>query len=99
LARRAGALLRESPTRGGGFRELRRALAALNREGRERMVEAFGRVNAEFGRLFRLLFGGGEARLAWVDAEDPLEAGWRSWRSRRARRWGRCRSCPGASRR
>jgi chromosome segregation protein len=39
------------------------------------MVEAFGCVNAEFGRLFRLLFGGGEARLQFVDAEDPLEAG------------------------
>jgi chromosome segregation protein len=68
-------LLRESSDLSEAVAELRRALAALNREGRERMVEAFGRVNAEFGRLFRHLFGGGEARLTWVEGDDPLEAG------------------------
>jgi chromosome segregation protein len=75
LREEQGLLLRESADLSAAVEELRRALFALNREGRERMVEAFGRVNAEFGRLFRLLFGGGEARLTWVDAEDPLEAG------------------------
>jgi chromosome segregation protein len=43
------------------------------------MLDAFGRVNAEFGRLFGHLFGGGEARLTWVEGPehgaDPLEAG------------------------
>ncbi|HVG49644.1 MAG TPA: AAA family ATPase [Rubellimicrobium sp.] len=69
------ALLREAEDLTAAVAELRRALGALNREGRERMLEAFGRVNAEFGRLFRHLFGGGEARLTWVDGDDPLEAG------------------------
>jgi chromosome segregation protein len=32
-------------------------------------------VNGHFGTLFTELFGGGEARLALVEAEDPLEAG------------------------
>ncbi|EYD75289.1 Chromosome partition protein smc [Rubellimicrobium mesophilum DSM 19309] len=68
-------LLKESEDLTAAVGELRKALSALNREGRERMLEAFGRVNAEFGRLFKSLFGGGEARLAWVDGDDPLEAG------------------------
>ena len=68
-------LLKESEDLTAAVGELRKALGALNREGRERMLEAFGRVNAEFGRLFKSLFGGGEARLTWVDGDDPLEAG------------------------
>ena len=75
LREEQGLLLREAADLEAAVAELRKALGALNREGRERMLEAFGRVNAEFGRLFRLLFGGGEARLTWVDGEDPLEAG------------------------
>lgn len=68
-------LLRDSADLTEAVAQLRKALTALNREGRERMLEAFGRVNAEFGRLFRHLFGGGEARLSWVDGDDPLDAG------------------------
>jgi chromosome segregation protein len=75
LREEQGVLLRESADLEAAVAELRKALGALNREGRERMLDAFGRVNAEFGRLFRHLFGGGEARLTWVDGEDPLEAG------------------------
>jgi chromosome segregation protein len=69
------ALLREAADLTEAVAALRRALGALNREGRERMLDAFRRVDAEFGRLFRHLFGGGEARLSWVDGDDPLEAG------------------------
>ncbi len=54
---------------------LRTGIAALNREGRERLMTAFETVNAEFGRLFRRLFGGGSARLVLVASDDPLEAG------------------------
>ncbi|TNC52388.1 chromosome segregation protein SMC [Rubellimicrobium rubrum] len=68
-------LVREAADLSAAVAELRQALSVLNREGRDRMREAFGRVNAEFGRLFRTLFGGGEARLTWVDGDDPLEAG------------------------
>ncbi|MDB5512799.1 MAG: chromosome segregation protein, partial [Enterovirga sp.] len=57
------------------IRRLRGAIGNLNREGRERLVAAFGIVNAHFGRLFTLLFGGGEAELALIDSDDPLEAG------------------------
>ena len=54
---------------------LRRGIAGLNREGRERMLEAFGKIDEHFRRLFTELFGGGKAHLALVDSDDPLEAG------------------------
>jgi chromosome segregation protein len=75
LAAEAEVLQREGDDLAAAVAELRRALQALNREGRERMLAAFERVNAEFGRLFAALFGGGEARLAFVEGDDPLEAG------------------------
>ena len=54
---------------------LRRGIAGLNREGRERMMEAFGTIDGHFRGLFTELFGGGKAHLALVDSDDPLEAG------------------------
>ena len=54
---------------------LRAGIAALNREGRQRLLDAFERVDADFRSLFRHLFDGGEARLALVESDDPLEAG------------------------
>ena len=54
---------------------LRRGIASLNREGRERMLQAFGTIDGHFRRLFTELFGGGKAHLALIDSEDPLEAG------------------------
>ena len=54
---------------------LRQGILSLNREGRERMLSAFTTVNGHFGKLFKRLFGGGEARLSLVDSDDPLEAG------------------------
>ena len=55
--------------------KLRSGIAALNREGRERLLAAFEEVNASFVTLFTHLFGGGEARLVLVESDDPLEAG------------------------
>ena len=57
------------------IRKLRAGIQGLNREGRERLLTAFEQVNANFAMLFRHLFGGGEARLTLVEADDPLEAG------------------------
>ena len=56
-------------------RRLRQAIAALNREGRERLLAAFEIVDDHFQRLFAVLFGGGTAQLSLVDADDPLDAG------------------------
>ena len=55
--------------------KLRSGIAALNREGRERLLTAFEQVNSNFGMLFTHLFGGGEANLVLVESDDPLEAG------------------------
>lgn len=57
------------------IRRLRQGIQNLNREARERLLNAFGIVNAHFQRLFVHLFGGGTAELQLVDADDPLEAG------------------------
>ncbi len=54
---------------------LRGSIGALNREGRQRLLAAFEAVNGHFERLFGALFGGGNAHLALIDSDDPLEAG------------------------
>lgn len=54
---------------------LRGSIGNLNREGRERLRAAFEEVDAHFRRLFTRLFEGGQAHLALVDSDDPLEAG------------------------
>ncbi|UOR14412.1 AAA family ATPase [Qipengyuania aquimaris] len=54
---------------------LRGSIGNLNREGRERLREAFEKVNDHFKTLFSRLFEGGEAHLALIDSDDPLEAG------------------------
>lgn len=55
--------------------KLRQGIASLNREARTRLLDAFEKVDGHFQILFRRVFGGGEARLALEDAEDPLQAG------------------------
>ena len=59
----------------GAIARLRRAIASLNREGRERLLAAFEKVNGHFQDLFVRLFGGGRAHLTLVEADDPLDAG------------------------
>ncbi len=54
---------------------LRGSIGNLNREGRERLRAAFEQVNDHFKQLFNRLFEGGEAHLALIDSDDPLEAG------------------------
>ncbi|MEM7301858.1 MAG: chromosome segregation protein SMC [Pseudomonadota bacterium] len=57
------------------IKKLRQGIQSLNREGRERLLAAFDRVNDEFKRLFTHLFGGGEAELQLIESDDPLESG------------------------
>ena len=54
---------------------LRGSIGNLNREGRERLRAAFDAVDTHFRRLFMRLFEGGQAHLALIDSDDPLEAG------------------------
>ena len=57
------------------IRRLRQAIASLNKDGRERLLSAFDRVNGHFKDLFTTLFGGGTAELQLIESDDPLEAG------------------------
>ena len=54
---------------------LRGSIGSLNREGRARLLAAFEAVDGHFRRLFTTLFEGGQAHLALIDSDDPLEAG------------------------
>ena len=55
--------------------KLRGGIGSLNREGRQRLLDAFETVNQKFGELFTTLFGGGKAELQLIESDDPLEAG------------------------
>jgi len=57
------------------IKRLRQGIQNLNREARERLLASFEVVNNHFKRLFKELFGGGEAELQLIESEDPLEAG------------------------
>jgi len=59
----------------GAIDRLRRGIQSLNREGRERLLASFEKVNTNFQQLFTKLFEGGEAKLTFTESEDPLEAG------------------------
>jgi chromosome segregation protein len=72
---RQGASLAEQAELTEAVHRLRGSIGSLNREGRERLRAAFAQVDAHFRRLFARLFQGGQAELALVDSDDPLEAG------------------------
>ncbi len=59
----------------GAITKLRRGIQSLNREGRERLIESFDKVNKNFQTLFTKLFEGGEAKLSFTESDDPLQAG------------------------
>lgn len=54
---------------------LRQGIASLNKEGRERLLAAFTRVDSHFQELFKQVFGGGYAHLKLTESDDPLAAG------------------------
>jgi chromosome segregation protein len=74
-AQRVEALTGDRADLDGAIQRLRRGIQSLNREGRERLLESFEKVNANFQLLFTKLFEGGEAKLTFTESEDPLEAG------------------------
>jgi len=63
--------------------KLRQGIGSLNKEARERLREAFTKVDGHFQDLFQRLFGGGRAHLTLSPVmgadgqvnDDPLEAG------------------------
>ncbi len=55
--------------------KLKDSIQELNQKGRERLIEAFDKVNRKFNDVYTKLFNGGNAKLELVDSDDPLEAG------------------------
>jgi len=55
--------------------KLRQGISNLNRDGRQRVTEAFKTIDNHFSKLFTRLYGGGHAHLELVESDDPLEAG------------------------
>ena len=58
-----------------GIIKLKESINELNQKGRERLIEAFEKVNRKFNEVYTKLFNGGNAKLELVDSEDPLDAG------------------------
>ena len=55
--------------------KLKESINELNQKGREKLIEAFDKVNRKFNEVYTKLFNGGNAKLELVDSDDPLEAG------------------------
>jgi len=55
--------------------KLKESINELNQKGRQRLLEAFEKVNRKFNEVYTKLFNGGSAKLELVDSDDPLEAG------------------------
>ena len=55
--------------------KLKESISELNQKGRERLLEAFEKVNRKFNDVYTKLFNGGNAKLELVDSDDPLDAG------------------------
>ena len=55
--------------------KLKESINELNQRGREKLLEAFEKINRKFNEVYIKLFNGGNAKLELVDADDPLEAG------------------------
>ncbi len=55
--------------------KLKNSINELNQKGRERLIDAFEKVNRKFNEVYTKLFNGGNAKLELVDSDDPLEAG------------------------
>ena len=55
--------------------KLKESINELNQKGRERLLNAFEKVNRKFNEVYTKLFNGGNAKLELVDSDDPLDAG------------------------
>ena len=55
--------------------KLKTSINELNQKGRERLLEAFTKVNRKFNEVYTKLFNGGNAKIELIDSDDPLEAG------------------------
>jgi chromosome segregation protein len=55
--------------------KLKASIDELNQKGREKLLDAYTKVNRKFNEVYTKLFNGGSAKLELIDSDDPLEAG------------------------
>ena len=55
--------------------ELEKLIAELIQDIRARFLESFNEIAGHFSRIFKEIFGGGEARLELTDSDDVLKSG------------------------
>ncbi len=55
--------------------KLKESINELNQKGRERLIDAFEKVNRKFNEVYTKLFNGGSAKLELIDSDDPVDAG------------------------
>ena len=55
--------------------KLKASIDELNQKGREKLLDAYTKVNRKFNEVYTKLFNGGSAKLELVDSDDPREAG------------------------
>ena len=75
LDQRISSLTSEREDLEAAILKLRQGISNLNRDGRQRVTEAFKTIDNHFSHLYTRLYGGGHAHLELVESEDPLEAG------------------------
>ncbi len=75
LSERLAVMVAERDDLIGAISRFRKGISSLNKEGRQRLLDAFEKVNVNFEKLFTTLFGGGKAKLELTESDDPLEAG------------------------
>ena len=75
VSERLARMVAERTDLDGALERLRKAIGALEAEGRERLAAAFQVIDGHFRALFTTLFEGGAAELRLVESSDPLESG------------------------
>lgn len=75
LDQRISSLTSERSDLEAAISKLRQGISNLNRDGRQRVTEAFKTIDDHFSNLFARLYGGGHAHLELVESDDPLQAG------------------------
>ncbi|MEQ1609630.1 MAG: chromosome segregation protein SMC [Hyphomonadaceae bacterium] len=88
ISKRVGFQTEERDDLVAAIAKLREGIDALNMDGRQRLLDAFQKVNSHFGSLFTALFGGGHAELRLTESEDPLDAGLEIYASPPGKRLG-----------
>ena len=56
-------------------RDLEKTISDFDATSRTRLQDSLRRIQAALDEVFPRLFGGGSAKLAWTDPDDPLESG------------------------